>query len=109
MKGVLAATGILLAASALAQISPAPLPDCNKNHPVNCLDSTTIGTGSVATVTSIPQPYSSITFGSGITIDTKTGAVHIPPGLPLDKAAKQFYNMLAVVSGTPRPFPKEDP
>jgi hypothetical protein len=101
MKGVLATTGILLAASALAQIGPS-LPACDKSHLTNCLDSATIVTGT-------PQAYSSITFGSGITIDTKTGAVHIPPGLPLDKAAKQFYNMLAVVSGTPRPFPKEDP
>jgi hypothetical protein len=46
-----------------------------------------------------------ITFGSGVAVNTVTGEVRVPTGLPLDDAAKQFWNAVARVRGSALPFP----
>ena len=50
---------------------------------------------------------SSITFGSGVSVNAETGEVTIPPGLSLSRAAKQFWNAVAQVRGAAVPFPEE--
>ena len=48
-------------------------------------------------------------FGSGITINTRTGEVTIPKGMTPSEAAREFWNAVAVLKGAPPPFPSSMP
>lgn len=56
-----------------------------------------------------PASMAWVMFGSGISVNTQTGEVRVPKGLPLDKASKQFWNAVAGVAATRLPFPEEKP
>jgi len=53
--------------------------------------------------------YNWVVFGSGVWLNVRTGHVRVPPGLPLDEVSRRFWNDMADLRGTPRPFPKERP
>ena len=47
------------------------------------------------------------TFGSGIAVNVRTGEVRLPPGMRPDRASRVFWNDLADIRATRRPFPLE--
>jgi hypothetical protein len=47
------------------------------------------------------------TFGSGIALNVRTGEVRLPPGMRPDRASRLFWNDIASMRGTTRPFPLE--
>jgi hypothetical protein len=47
------------------------------------------------------------TFGSGIALNVRTGEVRLPPGMRPDRASRLFWNDVAGMRGTARPFPME--
>lgn len=49
----------------------------------------------------------SITFGGGISVNTRTGEVTIPQGMNLTDASKRFWNAVASVKGAAKPFPDQ--
>jgi hypothetical protein len=57
------------------------------------------------TTLSAPPSLAWVTFGSGVAVNTQTGEVRIPKNLALDKAAREFWNMVATVATRPAPFP----
>jgi hypothetical protein len=48
-------------------------------------------------------------FPSGISVNVRTGEVRVPPGMSLDRASRLFWNDMAILKQTPRPFPNEEP
>ncbi len=66
--------------------------------------------GNITGPTMTVSPVESWTiFGGGVAVNGATGEVRIPPGMSPSDAAKQFWNAVAQVRGTPLPFPKETP
>lgn len=47
-------------------------------------------------------------FPSGISVNVKSGQVRVPPGMGLDRASRLFWNDMAILRETPRPFPNEE-
>jgi hypothetical protein len=106
--------GIVLIVQAVAQTVPAPVPaplPPAPDVPVVIAPPATwnsrvlFGNGAV-TIQSGPE-VSWLMFGkSHIAVNTITGEVKIPPDLPLDDAAKQFWNAVAMIRGQPPVYPE---
>ena len=63
--------------------------------------------GEMSTISYIPATTFTFSCGDGeIVIDTTTGKVTLPEGMPLDKAAREFWLCLEKVY--PEMFPKKE-